>query len=176
MRMAVEKSVPRSRKVPLSELVGLLAPTLGQEKAAEVVERAAEELSVGAGPFDRREADMIVDKLAGSPSIVGIAARIVRKRASFTDEPAPQSPAPPVATSGPPSSSGDKRADVVNLLANGIGKEKSREVVEAACKKLGITSMGDARTVNRVLEELATMPGQIGVTARFAKARFALRK
>ncbi|MBK8257513.1 MAG: hypothetical protein IPK82_33195 [Polyangiaceae bacterium] len=174
--MAVDKPIPRARKVPLSELVSLLAPTLGQEKAAEVVERATEELAVGSGPFDRREADMIVDKLAGAPSIVGIAARIVRKRASFTDEPAPQSPVPPSAASGPPSNSPDKRADIVNLLANGIGKEKSREVVEAACKKLGVTSLGDARTVNRVLEELATMPGQVGVTARFAKARFALRK
>jgi hypothetical protein len=67
-------------------------------------------------------------------------------------------------------------AELVALLAQTLGTEKSREVLGSALKALGIAG----ETLNQehalaVLETLAKAQGIVGVVARFAKARVILR-
>jgi len=53
---------------------------------------------------------------------------------------------------------------------------KADEEIAASAHKLGLTGALDRRQALAVLAELASAPGAIGATARFARARFLLRK
>jgi hypothetical protein len=64
------------------------------------------------------------------------------------------------------------RRDLAKLLSSSIGIEKALECVVAAAIAVGLggdeLSQEDAL---QVLERIATEPGIVGVTARFAKSR-----
>lgn len=63
------------------------------------------------------------------------------------------------------------RADLVEALARGLGKDAARVHVDTAADALGCGADLDAEEALRVLERLALEPGLVGVAARFAKAR-----
>jgi hypothetical protein len=67
--------------------------------------------------------------------------------------------------------------DLIPLLAPAIGVEKARETIESAAARLGVEAGTlSAEEALAVLDLLAKADGIIGVVARFAKARFLLRK
>jgi len=64
------------------------------------------------------------------------------------------------------------RQDLAKLLSASMGIEKAHECVVAAAIALGLG--GDELTQEEallVLEHIASVPGIVGVTARFAKSR-----
>ena len=153
------------RHVEVSEIVALLSPTLGQEKSRDVVEQALRQLGVGDGDVPPRTATAVLDLLAPTPGLIGVAARFARLRGPFQG---PSSIAPPAPG---PSAARRPCPDIVSLLAQSLGQEKSVEVVTAACQKLGLWNREDESTAILVLDELARAPGPVGVVARFVKMR-----
>lgn len=86
---------------------------------------------------------------------------------------------------GPPRVEGDPRArrgtllpysEVYAIFSPCVGDEKAGDLVRAAARKLLLPNdaLGKAQVL-ALLEELASTPGIVGVTARFAKARIILR-
>jgi hypothetical protein len=58
-----------------------------------------------------------------------------------------------------------------------LGDQKAEEVVAEASAKLRLRGEWfSLRATHALLEELAAEPGIVGVTARFAKARLAMRR
>jgi hypothetical protein len=68
-------------RIPRSELVDLLASSLGAKKAEHVVSEAAGELELVDGELPLDVALSLLDKIAEEPGIVGISARFARARA-----------------------------------------------------------------------------------------------
>ncbi|MFK7989534.1 MAG: hypothetical protein AB8I08_26190 [Sandaracinaceae bacterium] len=69
-------------------------------------------------------------------------------------------------------------AQLIPLLAQTIGEEKARDVIETAAEGLGL-SVKDGllgAEVLALLDEIATTPGIVGITARFAKSRVHLSR
>ncbi len=64
----------------------------------------------------------------------------------------------------------------IELFGSAIGERKAREMlrVAAAAENVDLDQLG-LEELMRVLERLATVPGLIGISARFAKSRAALR-
>jgi hypothetical protein len=63
------------------------------------------------------------------------------------------------------------RADLTSILSRSLGEDGARAHVDRAADGLGL---GDALGIGdalRVLEQLADEPGNVGISARFAKAR-----
>lgn len=67
------------------------------------------------------------------------------------------------------------RGDIVELLAKAVGKQEAERVVERAAVSVGFGAEGPLAKAQQVLEAIANEPGLVGITARFAKARLALR-
>jgi hypothetical protein len=158
----------------LSELVALLAPTIGQDKSRDAVVAAARHLGLEGDALAREEALSILDHLATSAGILGVAARFVRERsasrpARVVCEPPPAGdPAP----AGVPSAGGAAAAKLKAQLAPALGQEKSEQLVADAMKQLGIDGHElTAAEASAILDLLAGTPGLVGVTARFARAR-----
>ena len=110
-----------------------------------------------------------------SAGLVGVAARAALRQAGKGDE-IPPSSIRPVDSRPVDSSRVSVRAELVSLLSGAIGAEKAEETVQTAGRKLGLGKILDRNQASAILEELANMPGPIGATARFARARFLLRK
>jgi hypothetical protein len=66
--------------MPRTELVALLAPTLGVEKGAEVISTAATRLGFFGEDFDRAQALAVMDALAVGEDLVGIVAQFAKAR------------------------------------------------------------------------------------------------
>jgi aspartokinase len=172
-------SPARDPALTLDEVVARLAPTIGSEKSREVVASAVRTL----GSFD---ADAVLKVLEEQAGIVGLAARFARTR---MPKRAASSMPHPVVHSGsqgpdpnptqPGSEQGQKRTircqAIIDLLASTLGEEASVELVHAALRRLGIEGEElDSRDAMRLLEAIAAVPGLVGITARFAKARVIL--
>jgi hypothetical protein len=141
------------------------------------------------------QAIVVMDRLARSAGLVGITARFTLPRLTPTEEAAPPTPRadasqprsqPAPFDSGPPSSKSQPvsavrvgtipLADLIALLASSMGNEKAEELVREAARGRTVVAGAIAQPdALGVLEELARQPGLVGVTARFAKARLALR-
>lgn len=65
---------------------------------------------------------------------------------------------------------------LAGLLSKAIGEEKAEAVVRDTARKLGLGSYTDfsQRQALEILESIASTPGIVGVTARFAKSRLHL--
>lgn len=63
-----------------AELAGMLAESLGAEKATETIEVAAEALGLGTSVTDQ-DALRVLAHIAEQPGLVGIAARFAKSRA-----------------------------------------------------------------------------------------------
>lgn len=175
---------PSFRSISFSDVAGMLAQTLGQEKSAEVVGSAATTLGYRGPLLTREQMVGLLDYLSGAQGLVGIAARFALRRAQAADDREPPSTVRaverPAADRPPPAPSSERtagvRGELIALLAQSLGAEKAEEEVAAACRRLGLAGKLEQAQGAQVLDELAKKPGAIGATARFAKARFLLRK
>ena len=163
----------------LTDLVGMLAPTLGTEKSNELVRSVARELGLGE-ELDRASVLALVDRLGEGPGLAGLAARFIRARylrlTSSSIRPAVQAVSRRD-DEEPPSSRGVmSNHALVDLLAPTLGNEKSTELVEEAARQLGLTMTRLGREdALRILEVLTAAKGIVGVAARFAKSRALLQ-
>lgn len=184
MSAAKQAAAPSLRTLSFGDIAGMLAQTLGQEKSAEVVGAAAGALGYRGPLLTREQASHVLDYLSGSPGLIGIAARFAQRRAQAADDREPPSTVRAVEHQGadrpPPAPSSERdagvRGELVALLAQSLGPEKAEEEVAAASRRLGLFGKLESAQAASVLDELAKSPGAIGATARFAKARFLLRK
>lgn len=66
--------------------------------------------------------------------------------------------------------------DLIPFLASALGEEKSREVLGAAAKRVGVTGKTmDHAAVAALFDDLTKQEGQIGISASFARARILLK-
>lgn len=64
---------------------------------------------------------------------------------------------------------------LADMLANNLGDERARELVDEAVSALGFDSAAlSQEQALSVLEHLAQQPGIVGITCRFAKSRIHL--
>jgi hypothetical protein len=70
-----------SATIPRTEVVDLLAASLGTTKAEHVVQTAAGALRLEQSALPLEEALALLDKIAEEPGIVGITARFAKTRA-----------------------------------------------------------------------------------------------
>jgi hypothetical protein len=191
--------LPTDGVLTAARIAELLAPTLGWEKGSEVVDIAVTRLALPGSALTLGQAIAVLDELARTPGMVGIAARFARSRldapraVEIVRAPPPSVHPPPPSTRGPVPAGGpvSGRApasgrlppgttvtsdDVAALLANAIGADKAQEVVLAAVHRLGFRAERlDKAQAMAVLDHLAGVAGVIGLCARFAKARLILR-
>ena len=76
--------VATSRRLPRAKLVGMLAESLGDEKANQVVSETASRLGFGLTDYDREQALSILEAMAGEPGLVGVVARFAKARVILT--------------------------------------------------------------------------------------------
>jgi hypothetical protein len=66
------------------------------------------------------------------------------------------------------------REELAQLLSQNLGVEKATELVVRAAGELAITGSMSNEQCLAVLEQIAQVPGLVGITARFAKGRMIL--
>lgn len=169
---------PAPRSLSTRELIALLAPTVGQEKSREAVLGAARRLGLEGDTLALEEALSILDHLAANAGILAVASRFVRERfatrALGTERPPPSvRPLDPALPGAPaPRASGVVAARLKAQLAPALGQEKSEQLVADARKQLGFNGCElTPEQALAVLDLLSSVPGLVGVTARFVKAR-----
>jgi hypothetical protein len=72
--------IPPDGTIPSVRLAELLAPTLGWEKSSEVVDASVGRLRLAPNALTPEQAFAVLDDLARTPGMVGIAARFARSR------------------------------------------------------------------------------------------------
>jgi len=164
----------------INTVVGLLSPTLGAEKSADVVFSAAKRLGFPESGITGAQAMAILDELSRVTGIVGVTARFAKQRTDFSRfagaSPArrstlPPPPAEPLRSSRPPPNR-LAVSDLAGLLAHTVGQEKSEEAIAAVASRMGFLTDTLARAeAIAVFEELSKQPGIVGITARFTKGR-----
>jgi len=60
---------------------------------------------------------------------------------------------------------------LADMLARSLGTAKATEIVDVAVRQLGMGGELTRADALHVLEQIASQPGIVGVTARFAKSR-----
>jgi hypothetical protein len=75
-----ERQLPAAMPAPAVDLLSLLAPALGAEKARDATEAAAAKLGLDARHLSRDEALRLLDLLASTDGIVGVVARFAKAR------------------------------------------------------------------------------------------------
>jgi hypothetical protein len=176
------------KRVQMSEVIALIARTIGADKAAEAVRSAAVSLGFEPrGDLDPSQVRKLIDSLAHAPGLIGVAARYVQSRPSLTamrvvaGGPArPAEEAQPSSAVRPIGSAGKEvrlpRREIADLLAASLGLEKAEEVVVNAAKRVGVPDdKFDLASALLTLEALAKEKGIVGIAASFAKARAILK-
>ena len=69
-----------SDSIPCAELVKLLAPSLGGQKAEALIKAAAQSLNLSTEQLPRTDALRVMEKIADQPGLVGITARFAKSR------------------------------------------------------------------------------------------------
>jgi hypothetical protein len=64
---------------PISDLIALLSPAIGEEKAKDAVDSAVEMLGLR-GDLDREQALVVLEKIAETQGLVGITARFAKTK------------------------------------------------------------------------------------------------
>lgn len=185
----MREQLPEST-VTSNRVAELLAPTLGREKSSEVVAAVVTRLALPAADLSPEQALAVLDELARTPGMVGIAARFARSRLDSARIPPSVSAMMPAvgpsSTRQPPSSGSPvtgrqvavsvTATEVAALLASAMGTEKAREIVLDAVRRLGLAADRlDKAQAMTLLDHLAAEPGVVGLCARFGKARLILR-
>jgi hypothetical protein len=148
---------------PKESITRILAPAVGEERASELVDERARAVLGTSRVITDKDADALLRSFATDQSLVGTAARLALRRQQAR-EPAP--------------ASGDvvTLASIASMLEAALGADKAHSIVAETAARLGVAGETCSRAqANRIFEELAAMDGLVGVTARFAKARFLLR-
>ncbi len=159
------------------ELVTLLAATLGEERAQELVLGAMGQLGITTAFLPSDDVVRVLELIGHTPGFVGSVSRFALARFTLKDA---------AHGSGPRLSSGSSlravkdevmgRHELTELLAPTVGLEKSDEVVLEGLRRLGFPL--DAFSLSQglaVLDHLALTEGLVGVAARFAKAHLLMR-
>lgn len=77
-------TVPKApARLARAQLVALLAPTVGVEKAEEVLSHACKQLGLGEATFSLPEAHRVFEALASHDGLVGVTARFAKARLSL---------------------------------------------------------------------------------------------
>jgi hypothetical protein len=148
----------------VDEIVALLAPSVGHDKAREAVESAVRALGTA-------RPDAVLDALAADTGVLGAAARYAKIRAARLSG----STSAPVPSSRPKPQPTASAEQIAELLTPSLGQEKSHEVVNAALGRRAFPRQGiDYTQALELLDDLTREAGIVGVTARFAKARLIL--
>jgi hypothetical protein len=161
----------------IDDLVALLAPTLGEERARELARGALATLSISEADFASPDAVRALELIGRTPGFVGSVSRFALARFTLRDA-ASAASRPRSSTSGLRSVRNDTlaRHELTDLLAPTLGQEKSDEAVLEALRMLGLPLDAFSSTqALSVLEALARSEGLVGVAARFAKAHLLLR-
>jgi hypothetical protein len=172
--------MPENTAGARGELVALLAPTLGAERATELVAEATVALNMAGEPLSPSDAVHVLRFLGGKRGFVGSVARFALVRFSLQEarhEPSTSPSATPATPAVPePKRVALGRAEMVDLLAQSLGREKSDEVIQECLDALGFPA--DAVALSQglaVFDRIAELPGLVGVAARFAKASLLMR-
>jgi hypothetical protein len=168
-------------------LMALLAPSVGNERAKAAVQSALAALAIRKVPLDADAALRVFKYLQGTGGLTAIAAR--RAASAIGGDAGRATPAQPmdrptsvsdgrsdtpprgVAVAGSPVT----RAELAALLSHAVGNAEALAAVDRAAMTTGFGPSGTVEAGLRLLDALALEPGLLGITARFAKARFALR-
>jgi hypothetical protein len=161
------------------DVAALLAPTLGEERALELVRSAIGSLSVLADVFPSRDVVRVLELIGRTEGFVGSVARFALARftlrdanANATAKRSPSSPSGPQA----PRTDALARAELTSLLAPSLGEERSDELVLETMKRLGVpVEVCSVPQGLAVLENLSLSDGLVGVAASFARAHLLLR-
>ncbi|MDP3277531.1 MAG: hypothetical protein Q8Q09_20260 [Deltaproteobacteria bacterium] len=173
----------RARAAVLSALgaLGIKASSMGAETVQKVFAYLATQGGLTGAASRRAAATLRVQSRAGTHGLEDQAVFTRSSRQTAADEPLPLMSATPRAMSDRPASPSTEAGDMISrrelatLLAHAIGAEQALSVVERTCKTMSFGESGTVADGLRVLERIAQEPGLVGITARFAKARFALR-
>jgi hypothetical protein len=168
---------PPESTIHRSQVVALLAASLGEEKSGALWDETVHRLSIPPGEwFTQNQVAAVLGALSSSSDLVGVAARYARVRfenASLAPPSAPSSHRRQPTSSSPPASVSD---DLMSLLAPSLGEDKAREAILHTSRALHLSSAGLTRDdALAILEEMAKAPGLLGVAARLGTARFLLR-
>jgi hypothetical protein len=159
------------------ELIDILAPTTGEERARELVRGAIASLGIASEPLTLPNAIRVLEFLSQTSGVVGAVTRFAQARLRLRE-----------ANLTPPTRSISRqmarvsanselhRPELTALLASSLGEEKSDEVVLESLRALHFPE--DRFTLEQalgVLERLAASEDLVGVAARFAKAHLLMR-
>lgn len=171
----------------VEQLIAILAPAAGLERARAVVQEACAELGVPFPP-GRESTRNVAILLAQRSGAVGVAVRLALRREATTPslrreppslKPAKERDVTPVRVHREPREEppAPPTADLVELLSSALGEATAREVVEATARRLGmeVSTLGD-RERQRILDLLAEGSDYVATVARFAKAKVMLEK
>lgn len=172
----------------VEQLIAILTPAAGLERARAVVQEACAELGVPFPP-GRESTRTVAVLLAQRSGAVGVAVRLALRRESTTPslrreppaslKPAKERDVTPVRVHREPREEppAPPTADLVELLSSALGEATAREVVEATARRLGLdaAALGD-RERQRILDLLAEGSDYVATVARFAKAKVMLEK
>jgi hypothetical protein len=156
-----------------------LAPVLGDEGADAAVREAVRQLGYLEKSLRLEEQVKVLDWLSTRPGLIGTAARRARHGLELRQN-TPRRPSvvqPGRIPTPPPGPHTIDGSELVAVLARTLGDEKARETFDAECKRLSLSSTRlSLASALSLLDDLAAIGGLVAVTARFAKARLALRK
>ena len=165
----------------VENVVALLAPTLGPERARHVVELEARDLGLGPKITDT-EAISILKRLERLTGSVGLAAQLALRKlkrqlnVNISTGAFIALGAEALAGGRPEPGSGFvPPQQLVALFSKSLGDEKASELIGRSITRLGLRgsqlTRGDA---GRLLDFLEASGGVTGSVARFAKVRFLL--
>lgn len=168
--------MPTPSSSPFEVIVDLLATSLGDEAARQVVRRAATAAGIE-NPSTRDEAMRVLVQIEAEGSTAGLAARLARSRlerglrfggSGFSGTFSSSVPAPTRSV---------RLSDLSATLGRSLGDAKAEEAVQKGAAALGLA--GPSVSVDqavKLLESLVAQGGVVGTVARFAKVKFLLDK
>jgi hypothetical protein len=170
----------------LSSLARRLAPVLGDEGAEAAVRGALRELGYSDRELTRDAQVLVLGLLAARPGLVGTAARRAQhglelhenaQARQFGTPATARMSLPGRIATPPPGPNTVEGAELVAMFARALGDEKARETIDAECRRMRLSATRiPLASALALLDELAASAGLVAVTARFAKARLALRR
>jgi len=174
----------RNEPVRFDHLIELLAPAIGKEKSEDLISSSARALNYATDQLNLEQAIEILTALGAHAGIVGVSARFAKTRLMIPHRKqdklrsVEQSLAPLAEMASPLRSAATTldSGELIALLANSLGTEKSREVVGVSLSQLGFRAGTlDAQQARQVLDLMAESEGIVGVASRFAQSRLSLR-
>ncbi len=163
----------------LEHVIGLLAPTLGLERARTVIEREAQDIGLGPKITDA-EIVTLLKRLERMTGTVGLAAQLALRKLKRTMNPNVSTGAfialGAQALSGSETGAGFVPPQkIVELFSKALGDEKASDLIGRSITRLGLRgSQLTTADATRLLDFVEAGGGVAGAVARFAKVRFFL--